>query len=415
MFLCSIKRRLVATRIRRTEIEVATPTLRRNAVMTHYSTKHDNDMDIAKLVLLLAALPCLASAASDSDTVVLGGVRYTREEFEEWVREKQTLRILVVGETGVGKSTLINGLLGIRFDDDDRAAAGHDLTSETKRVREHREMMNGILVSVFDTPGLQDFEISVDSIIEDIKVETKSDIDLLLCCVDMSDKRLQRHHIETLQIVTDALGESIWERALVVLTHANQVEEPEPQNDLRKYFIRRLSEWERILKKVMIEKCNVPTTIVMKIPVVPAGHKKNYLPDRENWLSKLWVQAFRRLKFKAMIAFLKLSKNRLRHSIDDKVFTGLWTNQPIILSYMSYPEEMETVHNMATYGAVGGGAVGAVAGLVVGPIGPLVGTYLGGVIGGIIGTVKGSESSQHERVILQSLITALQDEAVDKH
>ena len=382
-------------------------------------------MDIAKLVLLLAALPCLASAASDSDTVVLGGVRYTREELlmraEEWVGEKLTLRILVVGETGVGKSTLINGLLGIRFDDVDRAAEGHRLIGETKHVREHREMMNGILVSVFDTPGLQDFEISVDSIIEDIKVKTKSDIDLLLFCVDMSDKRLQRHHIETLQTVTNALGESVWEKALVVLTHANQVEEPEPQNDLRKYFIRRLSEWEKFLKKATIEQCNVPAIIVMKIPVVPAGYKNPSLPDRDNWLSELWVQAFRRLKFKAMIAFLKLSKNRLRHSIDDMIFTGLWTNpakQPIMLSCMSHSEEAKTVQNMVAYGKVVGRALGELIPPAYGVhVGPLVCSYIGGAIGSMIGVRTGSKSdtSQFERVILQSLIMAFEEEFGDKN
>ena len=66
-----------------------------------------------------------------------------------WIDEVNSLSIMVTGRTGSGKTSLINGLVG--------GIEGKELTpAGTRNVMTIRKELNGVLVTIWDTPGLQD-------------------------------------------------------------------------------------------------------------------------------------------------------------------------------------------------------------------------------------------------------------------
>ena len=66
-----------------------------------------------------------------------------------WLNEGHaSLGLVVVGEAGQGKSSLINGLLGKEV-----AKEGDDLDPETQKLEKYSYEENGVAVSLWDSPG----------------------------------------------------------------------------------------------------------------------------------------------------------------------------------------------------------------------------------------------------------------------
>ena len=203
---------------------------------------------------------------------------------------------MVTGRIRQGKSKLVNSLIG-------KVAAkeGVGPRSVTHNIESFTQDIQGVQVTLVDTPGFSDLNKSDDNIVSEIGKEIGDEpIDLILFCVRM-DGALERDEYRIMRILTRVFGQSIWEHAVFVLTFANNV-----KADLDT-FTQTLEEWDEMLHEYAHSKGGVQADIAEQIPVVVAGDEEESLPGYESWFAQFWATAFIRTKDTAKPAYLTLT------------------------------------------------------------------------------------------------------------
>ena len=209
-----------------------------------------------------------------------------------------SVKLLVIGQTGSGKSTLINLLLGRRI-----ASVGHGLEPETETVSVYKEVINGVSVTACDTPGLRDASGKEKDYMNKIKASCDNpDHDLVLFCLNMDSTRWQDDDTEAIKIVTEHLGKDIWKHSVLVLTHADKVINSD-------FFDKKKSK----LKEKFINAINNAGAPVHSIPVAVSAKLKcgEYLPGVKNWMSELLVTCLGRTTERGKEGILQIVLNRI--------------------------------------------------------------------------------------------------------
>lgn len=309
------------------------------------------------------------SCDSDSDIenviVTEDNVKEFKEEYES---KNKYVNILCGGPTGVGKSTLLNALTGVEC-----LHVEESLTRGTMKVIEKSFVKDGVLITVWDTPGLEGVENADAGYMKEIK-EKCADFDLFLYCIKSTETRATELLDEKSSLVkfTKLFGPKLWKNAVVVLTYANALlaiyeeeREVDPRVDPNELFQETIDEWQTKIREEL-KKLKVPNRTVKKVPILPAGVKVSpNLPGHPDWLKAIFTKILGRLKYKAKMAWIQVNG-----------LAGL-TGGGFAVA---------TTATGATVGAlIGALAIGVVSfGVFAG-----VGLILGGIIGGSLGTPTG--------------------------
>ena len=155
-----------------------------------------------------------------------------------------SVKILVLGRTGSGKSTLINNILGRKI-----AKVGHRPFPETKTISVYQEEIHGVSITVCDTPGLRDASGKEEEYMRKIKASC-DDPDLVIFCLSMDNPRWQTDDEEALKTVTKHLGNKIWKHSVLVLTFADKYV-ANLENEIENTFKQRISDLEQLFKEAL--------------------------------------------------------------------------------------------------------------------------------------------------------------------
>ena len=188
--------------------------------------------------------------------------------------------------------------------------------SFTFQVTPYNFTKNNVKMTVFDTPGLADGTGNDERYLRQIS-EKVTTVDFLFC-TDMTSKKFSNDDAMTIRKLTKTFGVSLWDHALIVLTFANQFhanEEDHTDVDLVQQRISLFQEQKRRFQKKIQDfllSVGVHQEAASNLPVVPAGElTKPRLPDRENWITALWIAAFKRINRNAKTHFLMANLDRI--------------------------------------------------------------------------------------------------------
>ena len=135
-------------------------------------------------------------------------------------------RFLLVGQTGVGKSSFVNATFGLKKANVDAFEAC------TKVVEDYIDQTPYGNVCLIDTPGMSEDTLDKDvrylHLVQSALALKPADITLYITRID--ETRFRADEMRTLQVLTTHLNSSIWRNAWIVLTFAASI--PTEQLDM---------------------------------------------------------------------------------------------------------------------------------------------------------------------------------------
>lgn len=209
---------------------------------------------------------------------------------------------LLMGRTGVGKSSTINSLMGYPI-----AKVG-DYTPTTMEVEEHRLPIEGANFLVVDTPGLCDDlpDKGNDQKYMQLVREKIKNMDCLLYVTQLDEPRVRSDEKYGIQLMTKTFTENIWKNSVIVFTYADRIENVQK-------FREALRERTRLLKEAITDS-GVSTDISLEIPSVAISNTKEFTPDGERWLGELYTTVVERVSKEGFAQFVLANMPRVEYT-----------------------------------------------------------------------------------------------------
>lgn len=208
-------------------------------------------------------------------------------EAKSMFNSNKELTFLLIGRTGVGKSSIINSLVGKEVAPTDK------YQPMTMEVSTYKHDHNGFTYKIIDTPGLCDDLPEVDNdkkYLEKI-IESKISADCVWFVTELDAARVTSDEKRGIKLITEALGADLWSKSIIVFTRADKSTD----------FSNDLSHRTRLLRSEIGKYYSRSNNI----PGIAVSNTNPLLPDGKSWLGELFTQIFLRLDDKGALPFLQ--------------------------------------------------------------------------------------------------------------
>ena len=212
----------------------------------------------------------------------------------------KTLTFLLIGRTGVGKSSTLNSLLGAEV------APVNDFDPCTTDVNIHETDLHGVTVRVIDTPGLCDTEESGNDskYIELMRQKIPHTIDVALFVSRLSEPRVDASEQRGLRLITEAFGELFWKKAVIVFTGSDMV----ATSRFSEYVEERTNRIHAALSKLHLSRdtvCAIPSV------AVDNTNLEGVTPDGQAWIQHLYLTVLDRADDSSKDVFILTTSHML--------------------------------------------------------------------------------------------------------
>ena len=173
--------------------------------------------------------------------------------------ERATYKVIAMGKTGSGKSSLLNALINNEY-----FKVGDSILSETKNVASYTGRFKGRLTSpmieFIDTPGFFDSSSRDNEVIARIAMslhQIGDGLNLILFCFPAYEIRLDASMQASWRFLRLVMDKAVYEHVVIVLTHGSRLEKQE----LEKAIIRMTTQFIPYLSNTL--KCKVKEEILI--------------------------------------------------------------------------------------------------------------------------------------------------------